>query len=169
MIDFKNYERVTNTDDKQDRFCFYDCCVASCDECVVEQMKDRLTKLEDLIEQGKLVEKIEPKIEMTKEQQIEKMAKVIDERLLEANLVLGSMNKGKGYWIAEDLINKGYRKKEEIEKQVAKEILENLLSFVGSNQNFWIVYEERLNLIETNGIFDLAEKIAKKYGVEVEL
>ncbi len=60
MIDFKNYERVTNTDDKQDRFCFYDCCVASCDECVVEQMKDRLTKLEDLIEQGKLVEKSEP-------------------------------------------------------------------------------------------------------------
>ena len=73
-----------------------------------------------MIEQGKLVDKIEPKIEMTKEQQIEKMAKVIDERLLEANLVLGSMNKGKGYWIAEDLINKGYRKKEEIEKQVAK-------------------------------------------------
>ena len=61
MIDFKNYERVTNTDDKQDRFCFYDCCVASCDECVVEQMKDRLTKLEDLIEQGKLVEKSESK------------------------------------------------------------------------------------------------------------
>ena len=65
MIDFKNYERVTNTDDKQDRFCFYDCCVASCDECVVEQMKDRLTKLEDLIEQGKLVEKSVPKTTLT--------------------------------------------------------------------------------------------------------
>ncbi len=65
MIDFKDYKRVTNTDDKQDRFCFYDCCVASCDECVVEQMKDRLTKLEDLIEQGKLVKKIEPKTTLT--------------------------------------------------------------------------------------------------------
>ena len=41
---------------------------------------------------------------MTKQEQIEKMAKIIDDRLIEANLWLGSMNKGKGYWIAEKLI-----------------------------------------------------------------
>ena len=41
---------------------------------------------------------------MTKQEQIEEMAKIIDDRLIEANLWLGSMNKGKGYWIAEKLV-----------------------------------------------------------------
>ena len=41
---------------------------------------------------------------MTKQEQIDEMAKIIDDRLIEANLWLGSMNKGKGYWIAEKLI-----------------------------------------------------------------
>ena len=41
---------------------------------------------------------------MTKQEQIEQMAKIIDDRLIEANLWLGSMNKGKGYWIAEKLV-----------------------------------------------------------------
>ena len=41
---------------------------------------------------------------MTKQEQIEEMAKIIDDRLVEANLWLGSMNKGKGYWIAEKLV-----------------------------------------------------------------
>lgn len=41
---------------------------------------------------------------MSKQEQIEEMAKLIDDRLTEANLWLGSMNKGKGYWIAEKLI-----------------------------------------------------------------
>ena len=35
---------------------------------------------------------------------IEEMAKVIDDRLIEANNYLGSMNKGKGYWIAQKLV-----------------------------------------------------------------
>ena len=41
---------------------------------------------------------------MTKQEQINEMAKIIDDRLTEANLWLGSMNKGKGYWIAEKLV-----------------------------------------------------------------
>ena len=41
---------------------------------------------------------------MTKQEQINEMAKIIDDRLIEANLWLGSMNKGKGYWIAEKLV-----------------------------------------------------------------
>ena len=40
----------------------------------------------------------------TKQEQIDEMAKIIDDRLIEANLWLGSMNKGKGYWIAEKLV-----------------------------------------------------------------
>ena len=35
---------------------------------------------------------------------IEEMAKVIDDRLIEANNYFGSMNKGKGYWIAQKLV-----------------------------------------------------------------
>lgn len=35
---------------------------------------------------------------------IEEMAKIIDDRLIEANNYLGSMNKGKGYWIAQKLV-----------------------------------------------------------------
>lgn len=39
-----------------------------------------------------------------KEKQIEKMAELIDNRLIEARGYLGSMNKGEGYWIAQKLI-----------------------------------------------------------------
>lgn len=35
---------------------------------------------------------------------IEEMAKIIDDRLIEARGYLGSMNKGEGYWIAQKLI-----------------------------------------------------------------
>lgn len=38
------------------------------------------------------------------EDKINEMAKIIDERLIDANNVLGSMNKGMGYWIASELI-----------------------------------------------------------------
>ena len=41
---------------------------------------------------------------MTKKELIEEMAKVIDDRLLEARNYLGSMNKGEGYWIAQKLV-----------------------------------------------------------------
>lgn len=39
-----------------------------------------------------------------KEKQIEEMAKVIDDRLIEARGYLGSMNRGEGYWIAQKLV-----------------------------------------------------------------
>lgn len=35
---------------------------------------------------------------------IQQMARIIDDRLLEANGVIGSMNNGKGYWIAQKLV-----------------------------------------------------------------
>ena len=41
---------------------------------------------------------------MTDKEMIEEMAKIIDDRLLEANGWLGSMNKGEGHWIAQKLI-----------------------------------------------------------------
>lgn len=41
---------------------------------------------------------------MNKEQQIKEMAKIIDDLLTEARRYLGSMNRGKGYWIAQKLV-----------------------------------------------------------------
>ena len=41
---------------------------------------------------------------MTEQEQIEEMAKIIDDRLIEARGWLGSMNKGEGYWIAQKLV-----------------------------------------------------------------
>ena len=41
---------------------------------------------------------------MKDERQVEEMAKIIDDRLIEARNWLGSMNRGEGYWIAQELI-----------------------------------------------------------------
>ena len=80
-----------------------------------------------------------------KEKQIEEMAKIIDDRLLEARNWIGSMNKGEGYWIADKLVEQGYRKlddyditvlrksiefAEQIIKKTAKDIFETLLLFL---------------------------------------
>lgn len=88
---------------------------------------------------------------MTREQQIKKMAKEIDKRLLEANLVLGSMNGGKGHWIAEHLVDIGYCKKEVVSKQVAKYILQWLWDRIGTGT-------PDLNLVN---------QLAEKYDVEI--
>lgn len=49
---------------------------------------------------------------MTNKEQarIEAMAEKIEKRMEQAKNVVGSMNKGKGYWIAEALYNAGYHK-----------------------------------------------------------
>ena len=47
---------------------------------------------------------------MNKKEQIEELARDIEKSLERAKSVVGSMNKGIGYWIAEDLVNKNYRK-----------------------------------------------------------
>lgn len=39
-----------------------------------------------------------------KDKTIEEMARIIDDRLIEANGVIGSMNNGKGCWIAQKLV-----------------------------------------------------------------
>lgn len=41
---------------------------------------------------------------MNDKEMIEQMARIIDDRLLEASGVIGSMNNGKGYWIAQKLV-----------------------------------------------------------------
>ena len=83
---------------------------------------------------------------MNKEKEIEEMAEAIDKRLDEANEWIGSMNKGKGNWIAERLFPT-YRKADGVRKETAKEIAEWLMS-----QDYGFA----------------AEIILKKYGVEVD-
>ena len=76
---------------------------------------------------------------MTKQEQIEQMAKIIDDRLIEANLWLGSMNKGKGYWIAEKLVEY-YQPKLPIDSVVLlKEEYEKLKSLYDSHKDIYMI------------------------------
>lgn len=63
---------------------------------------------------------------MNKEKEIEEMAEAIDKRLDEANEWIGSMNKGKGNWIAEGLFPT-YRKADEVRMETVKIMLEAVL------------------------------------------
>lgn len=60
-----------------------------------------------------------------KEKEIEEMAEVIDNRISQASWYMGSMNKGKGYWIAQELINT-YRKADEVRKETFKNFAEKV-------------------------------------------
>lgn len=55
-----------------------------------------------------------------------------------------------------------------IRKSNVKEILQEILGFVGSNQKFCIVDDEHKTLINADDLFDFIGQLAKKYGVEVE-
>ncbi len=69
MIDFKNYERVSDDNKLYENVCSNNECSSHCEDesknCYISAMFDRLAELEDLIEQGKLVKKIEPKTTLT--------------------------------------------------------------------------------------------------------
>ncbi len=137
MIDFKNYERLTIS---KGEIKFYDGVYNKCSNqnapeirekinngtlvCDIEEyqscsyskkqlrdMYSRLAELEDMIEQGKLVEKIEPKTGMTKEQQIKEMAKIIleTERYYKKSLCLNTVGKSRLECIGDSLYNAGYR------------------------------------------------------------
>ena len=58
---------------------------------------------------------------MNKKEQIEELARDIEKSLERAKSVVGSMNKGIGYWIAEDLVDKNYRKVNENEVVMLEE------------------------------------------------
>ncbi len=59
---------------------------------------------------------------MNNEKEIKRMAEQIEQSLLLANRYAGSMNKGKGHWIASYLVNAGYGNV----KQAVKEFAEKL-------------------------------------------
>lgn len=67
---------------------------------------------------------------VSKEKQVEEMAKVIDDRLIEARNYLGSMNKGEGYWIAQKLVEHYQPKINDNEVVISKKEYERLKSTI---------------------------------------
>lgn len=115
---------------------------------------------------------------MDKEHQIEELASDIEKSLERAKSVVGSMNKGIGYWIAEDLVDKNYRKiipnvdfvvragelstiQMNARKQTAKKILQ-MLSEEWHNNYYNLTPTESVVLSMLIG------RVCTKYGVEVE-
>lgn len=62
------------------------------------------------------------------------------------------------------LYEAGYRK----EKDTARDVLIDLLNYIGSYQKFWIVDEEHITIIDVNGLFAKIKEIDKRYGLELE-
>jgi hypothetical protein len=71
---------------------------------------------------------------MTKENQIEEMAKAIEEARIKASDTTNSMNYGFGGWYAKELYAKGYRKASD----VAREIVDKVALIVSQGVNIGI-------------------------------
>lgn len=63
-------------------------------------------------------------------------------------------------------ISCGCRKK--FRKSNVKEILQKILGFIGTNQQFCIVDNEHKTLINVDELFDFISKLANEYGIVVE-
>lgn len=85
---------------------------------------------------------------MTKQEQIEEIAKIIDEMYWVYDTTAGD--------IAEGIYNAGYQKAEEVRKETAEKILNELID--SSNKITFFDCRMALGL----------DKLAKQYGVEVE-
>ena len=182
MIDFKNYKRLTIPEGE---IKFYDSIYNKCSNSNVPEIREkldegipvsaiegyrycsytakeisdmysRLSELESMIEQGKLVERVESKTSSTREQLIREMGDIIKAEFIEWLDVTGCLPEGTSYYYeclgcvedgVEKLYNLGYRKKEEIEKQVTEDILDKISTYYGG---------------------DFYVELYKKYGVQVE-
>jgi hypothetical protein len=90
--------------------------------------------------------------EFEQDKAIEEMAKIIDDRISLANNYLGSMNKGMGYWIAEELI-----------KHYQHNIPQNALILIREeDQRLFLAYQETLEGTRK----EITDKFAKMLKVE---
>lgn len=114
---------------------------------------------------------------MAKREQIEEMAKIIDNRLIEARCYLGSMNKGEGYWIAQKLVEYYQPKLPENSIVLSEEEWECLHNdyakalYNARQQTRKETAKEILNTVdnESNGqTMPVMNYLRKKYGLEVE-
>lgn len=110
---------------------------------------------------------------MREKEQIEELASEIEKRLECAKSVVGSMNKGIGYWIAEDLVDKNYRKVGENEVVISKDgkyrTIEEIEFFVKHNAE--VRKQMAKGIITFLGRFEgkaniAAKELAKEYGLE---
>lgn len=92
-----------------------------------------------------------------KEKQIEEMAKLIDDRLIEARGYLGSMNKGEGYWIAQKLVEHYQPKIMGNSVMLTKEELNEKYVLIGA----LVQVKEELEFIKRRNA-DTNEKIASE-------
>lgn len=97
------------------------------------------------------------------QEQIEEMAKLIDDRLIEANLWLGSMNKGKGYWIAEKLVEHYQPKLPEDSVVLSKEEYEVLK--IKEEEKHW--FETCMTVWKNAKIYS-SEETAKKIYTKIK-
>ena len=105
--------------------------------------------------------KVESRIEPTdKDKIIEEMAKVIDDRLIEARCWLGSMNRGEGYWIAQKLIEHYQPKlpedsvvlsREELEKKLQLERKETAEKILKDFKLWAREYQYKDTVVDENG------------------
>jgi hypothetical protein len=65
------------------------------------------------------------------------------------------------YFGYEDAYEKG-------SKETAEKMYDKIMSFIGSNQKFWIVDDEHITIIDVDKLFDFVMETAKQFGVEVE-
>ena len=96
----------------------------------------------------------------TREEQIEEMAKDLEEARYYAMATVGSLNSGFGGWYGAYMYKKGYRK----QSDTAGEFVEKVLK-IGSKRPLCLFNEYREGYIDC---IENIKKIAKEYGVEVE-
>ena len=110
----------------------------------------------------KVIEKYEKKIKALQDKNAELLATAETEESHKRNLQTYIDNH-------EEIWKRNTEIAEEVaRKETAKEITQELLGYIGTNQKFCIVDDNRKNLIYTDGLLGVVVKIAKRHGVEVE-
>jgi len=127
MIDFKNYERVSN---KNGIMCPYtDYCEYDCKDCSEYKRAKRLTELENLIEQGKLVEKIKPK---TAKERIEfELAELVERK-----------NKLFNFLLTDKYNMLDIKSKDFLNQQIG--VMQDYIDILQERLNIWEDIDERL-------------------------
>lgn len=106
---------------------------------------------------------------MTKEEQIEKMAKDIAGIEQQDDLTLGEVYGIEAtFELAEILCDAGYRKADEVRKETAREILNLVYQRVKdiSGKSEYLLDDE--SIYEDSSFVNVLNNIGQKYGVEVE-
>ena len=103
--------------------------------------------------------------DVNKQKEIEEMAEAIDKRLAFASEVLGSMNKGKGHWIADGL-SPTYRKADEVRKETAQEIFSEIQELYEDAENM-VGRDELFKCGSLDALNNVLDIFCQKFGLEV--